>query len=230
MKLSIGGLAALLTLAMTMPAIGQEAKTPKFVKYQFVVKMTAANKPGQVSDITATMYEDLPGERLRMEAAWIDDGTQIKELAVFDMKLLISLNATAMYPVKGDVKSAGEAIHIERKTYKTRDDLVRESELAGLLTEVAEMTSDKKRSVTSETTLDGKPALKVVHRRNEKITTTIWLDPATKLPVRIEKTDSDRDGRSEVKTGFEWDPAIEPDALFSTGVRNGYWVLPKDAK
>ena len=81
--------------------------------------------------------------------------------------------------------------------------------------------AESKGSVTTQVQLDGKPAVKIVGTENKRAV-TVWLDPATKLPLRIERPhrfDTERKFIT-VESGFEWDFALPAgltlDALFST--------------
>jgi hypothetical protein len=77
--------------------------------------------------------------------------------------------------------------------------------------------------------LDGRETLKY-RLREENKTTSLWVDPRTKLPLRIEyKMIDPTPGISTnewVYTDFEWDPQVpEPAQLFSTEPPPGYTVV-----
>ena len=97
-------------------------------------------------------------------------------------------------------------------------------------------------SVTSQVELDGKPAIKIVGRYDDvpyrelaegkiegwegKRPFTIWLEPKTRLPLRIERPSPFGGGYVRAETDFQWDPKLPagmtPDKLFSTDPPKGY--------
>ena len=76
-----------------------------------------------------------------------------------------------------------------------------------------------KTSTTAFVELDGKPVVKIVGTE-DKEAVAVWLDPTTKLPLRIERAVEGFPGKFRVESGFEWDFALPAgltlDALFST--------------
>jgi len=91
--------------------------------------------------------------------------------------------------------------------------------------EELEEIRNKKETVTTREQLDGKQTL--VHRWVDKWKTaeTIWVDPKSKLPVRIEAIYPSRQAGIErsVTTDFVWNPKVE-ESFFSIEPPDGYNV------
>lgn len=94
--------------------------------------------------------------------------------------------------------------------------------------------ADSKDSVTTRVKLDNRPAIKIVgteenrlvapqFRKANPLPTTVWLDPATRLPLRIEQVQFEK---LMVQSQFEWDPklpaGLRAEQLFSTEPPAGY--------
>jgi hypothetical protein len=97
----------------------------------------------------------------------------------------------------------------------------------GFLESLREL-QDNKNTRTTRAKLDGREVAK--YRLKEGNTTTsLWVDPQTKLPIRVEIEMIDptpKIARNEwVYADFEWDPKVaDPEKLFSTDPPAGYAV------
>ncbi|MHC4176574.1 MAG: hypothetical protein ACYSWU_03660 [Planctomycetota bacterium] len=85
---------------------------------------------------------------------------------------------------------------------------------------------NKKETITTREELEGKQTL--VHRwidNKRKTTEAIWVDPKSKLPIRIQTVyASPQDGIKRcVATDFVWNPRVE-DSFFSIEPPEGYKV------
>src|SRR5262249_28539527 len=85
-------------------------------------------------------------------------------------------------------------------------------------------------TLTTLAELDGRDVAKYCLREMEgNVTTSLWVDPRTKLPIRVEIEMIDptpRIARNEwILTDFEWDPKVaDPEKLFKTDPPAGYAV------
>ena len=104
------------------------------------------------------------------------------------------------------------------------------------------LLAESKGSITTRVELDGKPAIKIVGRHDDlafqkelgaelkgwkgKRPFTVWLDPDTRLPLRVEQPSPFGGGYLHVAKDFEWDPELPAgmtaDKLFSTEPPKGY--------
>lgn len=97
----------------------------------------------------------------------------------------------------------------------------------GFLDTLRQLQADQT-TLTTRATLDGRDVVKY-RRRADHTTTSVWVNPTTKLPIRVEIEVIDptpRIARNEwVYTDFEWDPDVaDPERLFSTDPPAGFRV------
>ena len=239
MKLSLGGLAAALVLGLalftatpqvTMAQAVKEVQKHKLVRYQITIGKPVNSDDNELdTEYTQTLYEDLLERRFRLESISPSvDGYVLRRLTVWSHKSLTTLSAESTLPRPDNRHAKGAEVQIEVKVAKTLDELTQKGQFSGLFWTVNGL-SENKASQTTRATLRGKPVVKIVNRVSDKVSTTVWLDPGTKLPIQIERKGVYSGSRVCIESDFEWDPVlpagVTADALFSTDVRNGYWVL-----
>jgi hypothetical protein len=90
-----------------------------------------------------------------------------------------------------------------------------------------ELMKDKATIATNEQ-LDGVPV--VVYRlKKDNVNSTIWVDRATELPVRMVMEDTGRIQQKTTMSNFVWDPPIaDPTAFFSVDPPAGYQVQTRN--
>ena len=92
--------------------------------------------------------------------------------------------------------------------------------------EIIRSIQGRKDVATASVALNGRSAIKYQLVEQGK-TTVVWIDPETKLPVRIEQEVESRNANMRkmkwIYTGFEWDISIQDaDLFFSTDPPKGY--------
>ena len=94
-----------------------------------------------------------------------------------------------------------------------------ENYLASIRNVINELESDPNASIErlADVELDGRNAI-VFRAQNDDGEMTVWADPETLLPIRLEQRLS---GLSVTSTDFQFDPELDP-ALFSTEIPAGY--------
>jgi hypothetical protein len=217
----------------------------KHVRYQ--LRETITHKTNVVTDQTRTVYADLVAPRLRFElrGRTLDDVLEYESVMVQDnqkdrfLKLISHVQvvdeAHADAKQKQVIRLVKERGLAKRQAFLYRltredgqpfnlDDLIKGRPLLESLREL----QDHKGTTSARARLDGREMLN--YRLQERDTTTsLWVDPRTKLPVRIESvTDHPTRDVSKVVaiySGFEWDPNVaDPERLFSTEPPVGYAV------
>jgi len=196
-----------------------------------------------------TVYVDLVAPRVREEERHktFNEILDFRYVAVYDYRLdrflaLVSheqvlskeqakdeftKQLVGMAEERGLAKKKATLSHIAR----TRTDNIPPMSLfgkgQGFLDSLRELQANTRTLATRET-LDGREVDKF-HLKVEDTTASLWVDPRTKLPVRMEIemiNPTQRISRNEwVYTGFEWDPQVpDVESLFSTEPPRGYFL------
>ena len=207
-------------------------------------------KPDESDDsrwLKSTVYVDLATPRLRLEyptkksfndmvdftCVMTQDNRKDRFLRVITEAMLVKDDQLKDDFQRSIFKMAKEA-GLPRKQATLsrvgRDDVKPFSDLDGngsLLESLREFQA-RQGTTSSKVDLDGRPVLRY-HLEGKDETSTLWVDPATKLPLRIDRAYRDPTPRIAknrwIYSDFEWDPKVaDPEALFSVEPPPGYKV------
>ena len=168
-----------------------------------------------------TVLADLKAFRNRSESREIDGTTESVNVVIQDGQK----NRALTLSTDTDVRT-GTAVTKVAILYKMRDDLKPLGDIKPyqpLLNFLRELRNHKK-TTSAQDTLDGRKTVKYRLEDDEEAITA-WVDPETKLPVRMECEMRAPDGRRYkcAFTDFEWDPDVKDvEQLFSTEPPEGY--------
>ncbi len=234
---------------LAQPAEGlppdRNATQHKLVRYQ-LRRIEDHKKVGPLEQ-KVTVYADLAAPRLRFESkaitlnnvlennsVMVQDNQKDRFLKLISYELLVDENRADANQAKV-IKELKERGRAKKRAYLYRltrqdgqpfnlDDLVKGRPLLDSLREL----QDHPDTVSTPTQLDGRRAMKY-RLQEEDRTTSLWVDPMTNLPLRIECKIShpapEVSRSSWIYTEFEWDPkGLNPAQLFSTEPPPGYAV------
>ncbi len=236
------GPSATVALAQVLKATGQH----KLVRFQM---LEITHQAVGVLELKQTVYADLTSPRLRLEQGQITmedvienrctmvvDDPGDRFLKFVSYKLLVD-EARAKDGSQAQtirmVKERGLAPKKQAFLYRLKredgtsyvfEELLKSRPLLDDLTEFQAHPE----TPSTNADLDGRSVLKY-RLENGKVVTSLWVDPRTKLPLRIEiekEQPYPRVARVRwVYTDFEWDPkGADPGQLFSTEPPPGYAV------
>ena len=225
--------------------------TEKFKLVMFQSRQTMDDRESRATGSgTKTIYVDLNRPRVREEERGevVDKILDYSYTAVYDyprdrfMGLLsqelvvekdqardeVQRRHIRLVETEGLAKKKAVLSHIART--KT-DDLPPMSLVGkdGFINRLRELQASKN-TLSTLADLDGRDATKYCLKEREgNMTTSLWVDPLTKLPIRVEIELIDptpRIARNEwVFTDFEWDPEVaDTEKLFSTDPPPGFAV------
>jgi hypothetical protein len=244
--LLVGGLAVFLvsgTPAVALADVVKAAEKHKLVKYK--ITETGETMDGQaIQPSVEVAYADLKAPRYRTEqflrghlmgaidfkCVWVRDGKRDASLRVITETVTKEGKTD---PDLIDLLKKFTDIGVPRKSYlsgKAFSDLHPASKVKNktILENLREL-EEKKGAVATKVKLDGRDTLS--YRIEEGTNTTVlWVDAATKLPVRlvheIEAVPNESRRRKYVLSEFEWDPQLKGfanvDELFSVTPPKGY--------
>jgi hypothetical protein len=231
--------------SIALAEVIQAASQHKLVRYQ-LHEIADYGKHGP-AEATRTVYADLTAPRLRIEtkgltlnkvleahSVMVQDNQRdrflklISHTQVVDKNHADKLQAMVIKLVEEKGLAKKEAF-LYRPSYEDGtpfylDDLVLVN--GRTLLESLHDLEGHKETVSSRATLDGRETLKY-HLREKDRTTELWVDPRTKLPLRIEnvllRPYPEVAKSTSIYSGFEWDPAgADPAMLFSTEPPPGF--------
>jgi hypothetical protein len=243
----LGWFALSLSSSIALAEVIKATEQHKFVRYQ--LREIRDYRTIGVVEQKRTVYADLALPRLRFEgrgrtlnnvlehnSVMVQDNQKdrflklISHVQVIDEDRADAKQAMVIKIVK-DRGLAKKQAYLYRLTQEdgtpfNLDDLVKGRPLLDSLRELQNHTD----TVSTRTELDGREVLKYRLPEPDKTrTTSLWVDPLTKLPLRIEcemfHPTPEVTKETWIYTGFEWDPKVsDPAQLFSTDPPPGYAV------
>jgi hypothetical protein len=224
--------------SLAMADVIRAAESHKLVKYQF--QSISAERPGQPrTETRGTVYVDLVKPRSRFEAAPepADDGTSAQNVTVSDRARRVSMfqrNVSKKVTTKtGEVQTVvsgiesimgeqvergGEFGQIHSGTYSVDELILHDVPDHTLFLDALTALQTRPGTTSAKAQLGGREVI-VFSAKHGLETTTVWVDPKTKLPARIEQIFHDggtgRETIRNVSSDFVWDPpAADAEALF----------------
>lgn len=245
---AFGWLALSPSPSLALAEVIKAAEQHKLVRFR--MKQTTDDRQVRLTGSgTSTVYVDLVAPRLRIETRTktLNDVLDFRHIAVYDYRndRFLAANSSVQVATKDRAKDEMQAIVIEMVEGKglakksavlsrigrtKTDDIKPMSDLGAnraFLDSLRGLQANKGTLFTT-TDLDGREVAKY-RLRDGNETSSLWVDPRTKLPIRIEFEiidPSPRIARNEwIYTDFEWDPAVsDPAKLFSTEPPAGYTI------
>jgi hypothetical protein len=234
-------LAAFLLAGNAAPALADVVKAAeehRLVRYK-IVQTTEDKAGGATATSILTAYADLRAPRFRTEGGGpaLNGAVMSRSVSVSDGRKGRGLHTITETVVPEKLKDVPQAIKdaVERMGLPRKEaTLTRADSPGGAILENLKALEQHAGVVASRDRRDGKALLK--YRLEEgKTTTTLWVDAATKLPVRLEQEILDHTptiSRNHwVFSDFEWDPALKgvasADELFDLTPPKGYTVTDR---
>lgn len=226
-----------LLLGRTTPAVADVRKAAE--KYKFVtykMKQTTEDKQNGNGSRVSTVYADLKKPRSRTESrtTTLNDTVESVSVTVQDGELILSLISETVIDGKPDANTPDflKTILTDGRFPQKTGAITRASgpAMKPMLDSLRELEQHKNVTAVRDKR-DGKELLKY-RLEVEKTTTTLWVDPATKLPVRVEFEMTDPTPTISrihfVMSDFQWDPELKGvkslDDFFSTTPPVGYKI------
>jgi hypothetical protein len=224
--------------SLAMADVIRAAESHKLVKYQF--QLISAERPGMPrTETRGTVYVDLVKPRSRFEAAPepADDGKSAQNVTVSDRERRVSMfqrNMSQKVTTKtGEVQTVVSSIEsimgqqvdqvgkfgqINSRIYSVDELILHDVPDHTLFLDALTALQTREGTTSAKAQLGGREVI-VFSAKQGLGTTTVWVDPKTKLPVRIEQTFHDggtgRETIRNVSSDFVWDPpAADVEALF----------------
>lgn len=245
---ALGWLALSPSPSLALEEVIKAAEQHKLVRFQ--MKQTTDDRENRATASgTSTAYVDLVVPRLRLEtrSKTLNEVLDFNCTQVYDYQKdsFLFVSSHEQVVTKDQAKDEMQAIVIKMVEEKglakkiailsrigrtKTDDIKPMSDLGenrAFLDSLRELQAHKGTFFT-RAELDGRMVAKYRLREGNK-TSSLWVDPGTKLPIRIEFEIIDptpRIARNEwIYTDFEWDPKVsDPAKLFSTEPPAGYPV------
>ena len=234
-----------LSSPIALAEVIQATERHKLVRYQ--LRDIFDDKTAVAVEQKRTVYADLTAPRLRFELKkrTLNDVLEATSVMVQDnqkdrfLKLISHVQVVdedqanalqgkviALVKERGLAKKQAYLYRLTRQDGQpfNLDDLIKGRPLLESLREL----QDHKDTVSTRAELDGRTVLKYRLEAGDK-TTSLWVDPRTKLPLRIESVmlhpTRDVTKVSSIYSEFDWDPNVpDPGRLFSTEPPPGYPV------
>jgi hypothetical protein len=218
----LGGLAVVLwqgTPSVALADVVKAAQKHKLVRYQ--TKETSTDAAGLTGTSEWTVFADLKAPRFRKEMRheFMDPGDREKSIEEVTVHVVDYRRERQLITNTNPARKDAWLGQIRNANYKP-------------LLEALRVFQQKKGVASAKDTLDGRAAVRF--RAKEEIergtmTTTLWIDVNTKLPIRIDHEIAWKDGGTLniVDSDFEWDTGLprafrNPDEMFSTRPPAGY--------
>jgi hypothetical protein len=241
--LVLGWLAVSPSSSVALAEVIRATEQHRLVRYQ-LREICQYKAHGAVEQVR-TVYADLAAPRLRFEhtARRLNNVLECKSVMVQDNQKDRFLNLISHVQVVEENQADAKQILVirmvkekglaKKQAYLYRltqadgtpfnlDDLVKGQPLLDSLREL----QNHRDTVSTRADLDGQSVLKYRLEEDDK-TTSLWVDPRTKLPLRIEcqmfHPAPEVTKNTWIYTDFEWDPKdSDPVQLFSTEPPPGY--------